>query len=179
MRDSKTLGEMEEHWKEFLSRLERVWNKAANHFGKSPKWNGWQGSFLKLRKTDPLLAYLINARGADEHTISDITKNEPGFIGMNPGPSGVLHIKSIQTINGVTHIDADSDAVIHVHQPHIKLLPILNRGVSYEVPVKHLDQPIDPNNLIDIAEKAIAFYDSFLSAAENFFVRPAGSSPAA
>lgn len=172
MRQSATLEAMEENWKDFLGRLERVWSKSTNHFGKSPKWNGWQGSFLKLRKKDPLLSYLINARGAEEHTISDITQNEPGFIGINPGSDGVLRFASISQVDGVMHINADENAVIHVQNPRVRLLPVMNRGVEYSVPTQHLDQPIDPNNLVDIAERAILFYDRFLTEAEKFFVGP-------
>jgi len=48
MREAKSLDEFEEQWKEFLGRLERVWNKAFSHFGKSPKWNGWKGKTVEL-----------------------------------------------------------------------------------------------------------------------------------
>ncbi len=37
MRASTSLDEFEDHWREFLHRLERAWNKAVAHFGKSPK----------------------------------------------------------------------------------------------------------------------------------------------
>jgi hypothetical protein len=74
MRNAKTIDEFEESWKTFLGRLERVWSKSINHFGKSPKWNGWKGKFESLRKSDPLLSYLVNARGAEEHTVNEIIK---------------------------------------------------------------------------------------------------------
>ena len=43
MKNSSFLEEFEENWKIFLRHIERVWNKSAYHYGKSPKWNGWKG----------------------------------------------------------------------------------------------------------------------------------------
>lgn len=171
MGQATTLAAVEEHWKEYLGRLERVWNKSLSHFGKSPKWSGWQGPFLKLRKHDPLLSYFINARGADEHTIGDITVSEPGALTINAGPSGRCHIQSLTIRDGVVSFKADPEAIVTVVAPSVKLLPITNRNVLYDVPLNHLSLPIDPNDLIDIAEKGIAFYAKFLEQAEAFFVK--------
>lgn len=43
-----------------------------------------EGKFESLRKKDQLLSYLINARGADEHTVNEIVGRESGGIGINP-----------------------------------------------------------------------------------------------
>lgn len=52
MRQTQSLEDLEEQWKEYLRRLERVWNKAENHFRKSPKWHSWNGRFKRCaRKT--------------------------------------------------------------------------------------------------------------------------------
>jgi hypothetical protein len=177
MREAKTLIDVEEHWKDYLHRIERVWNKAVNHFGKSPKWNGWQGKYLKLRKADPLLSYLINARGADEHTISEITQREPAFLAINPGPSGNLHLRNVVFEKGTfTKFEVFGEAVVEARPAQVQLMPVRNRGIVYEIPKEHLAQPIDPQNLFDIAEKAIAFYADFLNSAEAFFVEPHAAS---
>ena len=85
MEGSGTLSELEDHWKEYLGRLERVWFKAFAHYKRSPKWQGWQARFEKERKNDPLLSYLRNARGADEHTVSDIVEHQQSHIAIVPG----------------------------------------------------------------------------------------------
>lgn len=74
-------------------------------------------------------------------------------------------------VNGILAIDADGEAAIDIQQPRVRLLPITNRGVRYDVPLQHLSGPVDPDNLIDIAEKGIDFYAKFLDQAEVFFVK--------
>lgn len=172
MRKATSLQELDEQWKEFLHRIERVWNKAASHFKKSPRWNGWQGKYLKLRGNDELLCYLVNARGADEHTINEITERTEGGFSLLAGPSGNLHIHSLKTdsFGNISELYVNPGTVAKFDVARVKLLPVRNRGVDYNVPRQHLSQPVDPDNLIDIAERAIKFYDGFLVAADAFFV---------
>jgi hypothetical protein len=173
IRAATTLAEIEEHWKDYLRRLERVWNKSVSHFGKSPKWNGWQGPFLKLRKHDPLLSYLINARGADEHTIADITKKKPGTLRVDLGVSRSVHIKKLEIVNDrIFHLETDSPDAVSFEVPGVELLPITNRNVLHDVPRAHLTHPINPSDLIGIAERGIEFYADFLAKAEAFFITP-------
>jgi hypothetical protein len=174
MRNSKDLQQMEGHWKEFLGRLERVWYKAASHFSRSPKWNGWKGKFEQARKTDPLLSYLINARGAEEHTIGEIINREPGSIGINPAVGNSLFIEKMKMQNGVLSISSPHDLRIDFIPGKIRLLPVTNRGRTYDVPRSHLGDIIDPNDIPVIAELAVQFYQKFLDEARNHFVKQKG-----
>jgi hypothetical protein len=171
MRNAKTFDQFEECWKEFLGRLERVWNKGFNHFGKSPKWNGWKGKFEGLRKTDPLLSYLINARGADEHTINEIVGREPGGIGINPAEGNNLYIEHMEINNGNIFIKSPQKIKIDFFPARTTLLPVTNRGRTYPVPTTHLGNAVDPINVIAVAEAGAQFYEHFLSQAEEFFVK--------
>ena len=171
MRNAKALDEFEEHWKEFLGRIERVWNKAFSHFGKSPKWNGWKGKTEGLRRTDPLLSYLINARGADEHTVNEIVGREPGGIGINPAEGNSLYIEHMEINNGQIRIQSPQRIRVDFIPARTTLLPVANRGRTYHVPTTHLGKPIDPRNVISVAEAGAQFYQEFLSGAEAFFVK--------
>ncbi|MFN7573411.1 MAG: hypothetical protein ACK5TK_18540 [Betaproteobacteria bacterium] len=171
MRSAKALDEFEENWKEFLGRLERVWNKAFSHFGKSPKWNGWKGKFEGLRKTDPLLAYLVNARGADEHTVNEIVAREPGGIGINPAEGNSLYIESMEINNGYISIKSPQKLRIDFLPARTTLLPVVNRGRTYPIPTTHLGNPVDPTNVVSVAEAGAQFYQQFLAQAEEFFVK--------
>ena len=171
MRNAKTLEEFEESWKEFLSRLERVWNKGVSHFCKSPRWNGWKGQFERLRKTDPLLSYLVNARGAEEHTVNEIVGKEPGGIGINPAERNSLYIEHMEINNGNIFIKSPQKIKIDFMPARTTLLPITNRGRTYPVPSTHLGNAVDPMNVIAIAEAGAQFYEKFLSQAEKFFVK--------
>jgi hypothetical protein len=171
MENAKSLDEFDEHWKRFLSHIERIWNKASNHFSKSPKWNGWKGKYEKLRKKDPLLAYFINARGADEHTVNDIVDREPGGIGINPAEENNLHIENMTINKGTISINSSQKLRIDFIPAKTKLLPITNRGRQYPVPKSHMGNPIDPANVVEIARIGAVFYESFLNEAEKYFVK--------
>ena len=123
MRNAKALDEFEESWKEFLGRLERIWSKSKSHFGKSPKWNGWKGKFEPLRKTDPLLSYLINARGADEHTVNEIVGRMPGGIGINPAEGSSLYIEHMESKDGNIFIKSPQKIKVEFLPEKTTLLP--------------------------------------------------------
>lgn len=161
----------EEQWKEFLRRLERVWNKANAHFGKSPKWNGWQGKYDNLRRSDPLLSYLVNARGAEEHTVNEIVGREPGGIGINSAEGNSLYIERMEINNGVLSVRSPQKLRIEFFPARMTLHPVVNRGRTYALPTSHLGHPIDPSNVLGVAELAIKFYEEALVQAEAFFVK--------
>lgn len=171
MRQAENLEQLEEHWKDFLSKLERVWHKAYNHFSRSPKWNGWKGKYEQARKKDPLLSYLVNARHADEHTVSDITGRETGGIGINPAEGKGLYIEKMEIRNGVINIKSPQNLAICFIPDKVKLLPVTNYGRVYEVPTSHLGTPIDPSNVVAVAEVAASYYAKFLEEARAFFVK--------
>ena len=166
-----SLDEYEENWKEVLRRLERCWNKAHAHFGKSPKWNGWQGRIDKLRRTDPLLSYLVNARGAEEHSVNDISARHPGVIGINPAEGNSLYIEHMEINQGVVSIRSPQKLKIDFIPDRIGLLPVTNRGRTYDIPRTHLGKGVDPADVRAIAEMGIAFYEEVLRDAEAFFVK--------
>lgn len=171
MREAKSLDEFEERWKEFIGRLERVWNKAFSHFGKSPKWNGWKGKIEGLRKTDPLLSYLVNARGAEEHTVNEIVGREPGGIGINAAEGNSLYIERMEINDGNIFIQSPQRIRVDFIPARTTLLSVTNRGRIYPVPTAHLGATVDPNNVISIAEAGAQFYEGFLVEAEGFFVK--------
>lgn len=171
MRRAKSIEILEESWTEYLQCLERVWNKACNLYGSNPGWNGWVGKFKTLRDKDPLLAYLQNARGANQHTVQEIVDREPGEIGINPAGGKDLYIDELRISQGKITIKSPQIIKLTFIPAKIKLLPVLNRGIVFPVPTIHLENPINPNNVIEIAEIGAGFYDNFLNAAQAFFSR--------
>ena len=171
MRHAQALGEFEEGWKEFLRRIERTWNKMQSHYGKSPKWTGWQSKYESLRKKDQLLSYLVNARGAEEHTVDSVVSTTPGGVTINPASGNFMHIESLSLNNGILRVKSPQEIKISFISAKTELLPVVNRGRRYEVPKEHLGHAIDPQNVSSIATAAFAFYESALADAENFFVK--------
>jgi hypothetical protein len=179
MKSAKSYEEFENEWKTFLSKLERAWNKAQDHYKRSPKWDGWKGKYTKSRKEDSLLKYLTNARGADEHTVSDITQNIPAElrIGLKlSDANGWIALNKVAVNETRVHIettsnDPDAEVILHFSPEKTRLLPVVNRGVTYNVPTSHMAKEIDPNNVIGMAEMGLSFYESFLIEAEKYFVK--------
>lgn len=167
MRASKNLREFEEHWKEYLGRLRRVWNKASDEFRRNPKWNGWKGSYEQERKNDPLLSYLINARNADEHTIGEITEQVSGGIGINPATGSSLYIEKMEINNNSISIKSPQDIRVDFIPARVKLLPVTNYGRVCAVPTHHLGNTVNPENVIVLAELGIQYYARFLMAARS------------
>lgn len=170
MANSADLETFEEHWKEFLRRLERTWNKAEGQFYCDEKWREWQGRFAKLRRNDPLLRYLRHARNADEHTVAPITQRQESQLSMMAGPKGHAHIRSIRIDqHGLLVIDGDGPLKLSFHPEQMHLLPVENRGTIFPVPTRHLDKSINPTDVLSIARAALAFYTNFLNEVEAFF----------
>ncbi len=160
---------LENRWQEFLGCLERVWNKCHNHFGKSPKWNGWKGRFEKQRRTDPLLSYLSNARGAHEHTVAEITEKTPGAIGVSP--NGTVAIKDLKIgpdgIEGMWY----GKLVVKFIPEKVELIPVTNRSRVYPVPDTHLGLRLVDKSVLTIARCGLAYYQILVVDAEKFFVK--------
>ena len=169
MEAASTLDDFESAWKDFLHCTERLWNKALAHFKRSPKWGGWAARYFRERANDELLAYLINARGAEEHTVEQIVGREGGGLGINPAEGNSLYIEHMEISNGRVSIRSPQAIKITFFPARTKLLPVTNRGRVYPVPKRHLEQPLDPTNVVSIGKTALAYYRRFLDAAEKFF----------
>lgn len=171
MKESQSLEEMEESWKSYLHRIERAWNRVLHHYGKSPKWNGWQANILKQRKSDPLLSYLINARGCDEHTGEDIVTKTKGGFGIGTTDGGPLQIESLTINNGHISFKGSSNAQFNFMAGGVELKSILNRGRQYHPPLEHLGIPIKSKSMVHIAELGLEFYSGFIESVERYFVK--------
>ncbi|MBI4684714.1 MAG: hypothetical protein HY755_05905 [Nitrospirae bacterium] len=140
--------EYEKAWTEFLHRIERVWIKTQAAVHNMPNWQKIEAEVVRLRRKDPLLSYLQQARNVDEHSISDLVKDwEPKFEAEQKG-----------------------DKVEFTWQKWDRpLLPVKNRGVVYNPPISHMGKNIEHLKRKGkaeprvIAELALRFYCDFLN----------------
>ena len=172
MNRASSFDEFEAGWIEFLNRLERIWSKSKAAFEKHSSWNGWKGRYLKLRKKDPLLSYLINARGAEVHTVEPIAEKEDSTLSFGAGPTGSVHIKEIRITNGRLLIDADAPVKVTFRPERMKLLPITNRGRVYDIPREHNGSEVNPDDVLALARLALGFYEAFLQDADAYLAAP-------
>lgn len=170
MTAAESMDAFEESWKSFLKHVERAWNKLIAHYSRNPKWDNWKGKIEKFRKADPLLSYVTNARGAEEHTIEPIVKKTPSLFGLNPGPTGSAHIRSMFTDdNGKLFIDSDDDVVVTFIPAKVRLLEIVNRGRRYPPPTSHNGKTINPDEVLSLSAMVVDYYEDLLNRAEEHF----------
>jgi hypothetical protein len=173
MRKSHDLVSYEEAWKLFLMRLERVWNKLCAHLSKSPKYKNYLviDHAKQLRANDPLLSYLTNARGVDEHTIEDITERQPRGIGISPATGNRLQIDHMTISNGNIVIKSKQPLRIDFFPEKIKLKSITNRSGTYHPPKTHLGNPIKSIEPMDVADAGLNYYKDLIEKAEEYFIK--------
>lgn len=145
---AQPFDEYESAWREVLRRLERVWTKTQAAVHHLPGWKKIEAEVAHLRRSDPLLRYIGQARNVDEHSIQNLAKEYEWNFTATPQPEGILFRWSPWD------------------RP---LLPVVNRGVTYAPPRVHLGQSIEP--LLGkgkaeprvVAELAIEFYVKFMN----------------
>ena len=173
MRRASSLDEVEEAWVSYLRHLERTWNKTQAQLRGSSKFQGWthRGRTETLRTKDPLLSYLRNARGCDEHGIDPIAEKRPGGLGINAAEGNRLHIERMEMINGTIRIQSPNKLKITIDPGQFRLVPVVNRGITYPVPTSHLESKLTSTDPVSLAELGLKFYSEFLCAAEAEFVK--------
>ena len=160
-----------EHWIEFMRAIDRLWNKAEGTFSRSPKWPAWGGRYIRMRRADPLLSYLVQARNVEEHSPEPSAEARPMEVSIGgPSPDGApTWLKGFAIgMNGEV-LFRDGTTPIKVDPPSVEPKEVEQRGVRFKPPQSHLGEPIS-TDVITMAEAGVAFYRTFLIAAEAKFV---------
>lgn len=173
MRQARNAGEFEGAWKEYLHRVERVWNKSHRAY-QDGAYEPWRGTYAEARRTDPLLRYLKQARDADEHTVEPIITREPGGVAIGAVTAGPVYVEEMTISDGVVRIkNAQPGLAITVVPGRWRLLPAASRGVATPPPTEHAGRPLGGTDPVSVADMGLAYYRVFLSAARGRFGRGA------
>jgi hypothetical protein len=159
-------------WQTFLDRLEKVWVKVERECQPHrPAFEPWQAAAKKLRRDDALLAYLHQARHADQHTIQPTAADVLGGFQVKIPPGHTIEM-SIDKAAGTITLRGLTEAAVLLGPCRI-LLPFQNRGVVYTPPRSHLGASLDDPSPHMVAERGLAFYTAFVRQAEvKFFPYP-------
>ncbi|AOW15109.1 hypothetical protein LPB72_21550 [Hydrogenophaga crassostreae] len=171
MREAKSLDEFEMEWRTCLNHLEKAWQKTERCCQPvRAQFEPWQGQFRKLRKKDMLLRYLKQARDADNHSVQDVTKLQPGSRGYKFLNSRGGYIKNMEIRNGeVVHYEGDP-MIVEDTPPHPIAVPVKNHGEWFNPPTSHLGQAIPAPHPSLLAELGIKFYSEYVEQVwEKFF----------
>jgi hypothetical protein len=77
----------------------------------------------------------------------------------------------MEVSNGKVFVKSPQKLRVDFYPSRTKLIPIVNRGKEYPVPTTHSGKPVNPADVVKLAELAVAYYTDFLKKAEAFFVK--------
>lgn len=154
----------ERGWFDFILHLDLCFIKAERECQDiRNKFEPFQGTFKALRRKDPLLSYLKNARDAINHSIvsgidySMIENAEPIPIAIGFGLEGEIH----------TWKEVLGSPI------ELKLQPIEINGQIWQSPTQHLGKAlIGDRDPLEVANLAIEFYQNFLDQIKKKFITP-------
>ena len=116
-----------------------------------------------------LLRYLKQARDADNHSIQDVAKIEPGGRGIrfqNPRGGYIKHME----IRGGELVAYEGDPIIIEDKlPRLVAVSVKNNGAWYNPPTSHLDQQIPSHHPVFLAELGLKFYENYIREVERTF----------
>ena len=170
MRNAKSMDEFETDWRSYLNAIEKLWQKVercCQHIRGT--FEPWQGTYNRLRKKDMLLRYLKQARDADNHSIQDVTKIQPGRRAYRFANPRGGYIKHMEIRNGeVVHYEGDP-MLVEETPPHPVAVPVKNSGEWFNPPTSHLEQPVPNQHPLLLAELGLKFYSGYLDEVEKKF----------
>ena len=177
MKQTRSFSEFRENWETFLFRIEKAWQATEKTLRSKRAFGPWFKPYAKLRKKDPLLVYLRQARNAVMHSVSPTVDKQLKLAVVDKSGRGFT-VKSIasQLEKGVLTIDIEShDILVDVEA---KLVPtdaeavrFKNRGKWYNPPWMHLDVRIADLHPVYLAELGLSFYKAFVEEAEHKFCK--------
>lgn len=171
MKGATCFEDYEAAWRVYLNCIEKCWTKVER--GCQPyrdKFQPWQGLFARERRQDMLLKYLKQARDADNHSIQELAVHQPGGIEFRSVPGAGSHYIRRMVIQNGRIVEYDGDPMLATYYPSkVSAARVLNSGNWYNPPTSHLGEKIDTQDPILLAEHGLAYYQSFLEAAEGKF----------
>jgi hypothetical protein len=174
IRDADTIGDLESAWTDYLVAHNSVFTILEQGAKVSPQSRQWFGGEKVVRKKDPLLNYLHQARNADEHDIPSVVERKlAGGIsfGDNPaGPEGAITRVTFRPVGGkevVIGEDAAGLSNVTLLRPVFLLCRVFdNRFKTYcDPPTEHLGKALENPRPIGIAEAGNAYTTQLIAEA--------------
>lgn len=171
LKSAPSHDEEEIHWKEFIGRLTRFWNKTESALKGDPKF--FNSPHVKRVKTalksDELIRYLSQARHADEHRHEETTDVMPGGFENVSIRYPEMRVRNPKiTINGVTmNVPPPPGYQRRAVRAELRLRTVKNRDQTYAVPRTHAGHDITLATVQTYAELGLAFYESVLDDLEQ------------
>jgi hypothetical protein len=153
-------------WEEALFRLERSWEKAKGEADRAPGHapKSWLKAMHALRKKDPLLLYLKQARNAETHVVSQ-TLDAPLRFTLQDRFGRPFHADRVDiSVDGSTLVfdvqsrDIGLDWTGAVERADPRLVRFKTRGEWYNPPWLHLGVRLPDMHPVAVATLGVHFY---------------------
>ncbi len=169
---ANNLEDYEQHWRDFLRNLDRGFNKLSDICSSFKIAKSTVDSIVVIRKNDPLIQYLMQARNCDEHTVRSITTRTQGFTRIQGGENGGTIIKG-EIVGGEYpgSLEISGNLNIEFKIDYLRVIPVLNRNIKYEVPTTHLGKKITSEMPHVLAKLGLDFYKTKLVVLEAIINR--------
>lgn len=175
MASATRLSDLKTAWESVLFRLERAWERTERAVSTSGGGvaQSWLSANAKLRRADPLLQYLKQARNAETHSLSSSVASNP-LISITDRFGRPFTMDRVRVVvDGTTlKIELNSLEIGMEWQSRIgasdpKLQAIVARGIRYDPPRRHLGNRIDNDHPVFITTLGIDFYKGTFAALES------------
>lgn len=156
-------------YKNVFTSLEKAVKGNANHMQ-------WFGRKNTLRRKDPLLQYLYQARSDDEHGVEKGHELAPGRVAIGvsrPGETLAVHIEQVTISNGVVRVKNarnfdGTPTRVEVRGPHARLIAVTDRaGKKYDPPIAHLGQSLPDLEPLTVAKAGSEYVAGMVKEAEE------------
>ena len=175
--NAKSYDDLSDSWYFFISAWKGIYTILEQGAKISPQSRQWFGAKKKVRRNDPLLQYIYQARNDDEHGLNTATELAPGYIRINvskPGEGGNLSVDEVRIDKGRITVRGakrdDGKPVCHeIRGPHAVLVPVRDRGgKTYAPPSMHMGHRLPDREPLTIAKAAYSYATALLSEAETY-----------
>ncbi|QWE16293.1 hypothetical protein [Polynucleobacter sp. AP-Nino-20-G2] len=159
MSSVSNLEEYEEYWKEFLHNLDRGFNKLKDLYKNDKRAKRVIDAINTARNSDPLIAYLMQARNSDEHSMRQITDKAGGYTKITGGLGGGKIIRGILEGGKAPDnlvIEGNFDIEFKIDSLHI--ISVINCGKKFDPPKICAGKDISTETPHIIAAIGLDFY---------------------
>lgn len=175
MEGDVSFEQFERNWSDFLIATNTIYSKLEQGAKASGVSQAWYGRIKRVRKTDPLLAYLHHARNADEHCLQNTSTANGVGVKLGNANEGMTTTFTVEfyddgyqewSTGTSNHNNEEMD--FPSHHCNFELLPIVDRGRKYSPPTEHLGHALNDLSAISIARTALAYFTALMVEAETY-----------
>jgi hypothetical protein len=158
---------IETHWEAFLDNANKVFTRLEQAANATTKGKAWWGSQVYEWKKDSLLRYIRQARDATQHSIQETAQPNPGqatpIADASPEELAEVH-KEAQKV-GLPYAVLGGFEVVW---PHIEVLDVVNKGVTFPRPIEHLGKPMTATTPAEIGDLTLVHLEKMIRETEAF-----------